>query len=161
MTLVELLTRARSVAGKGIGYRLGAGGINALAKSPANTTNECDCSGYVCWALGLSRVSKHPLYLQFNGGWINTDGMCHDGERMAGFFELLAAPKPGALIIYPGSKKGVGHVGIVTAAEGGAAKKVIHCSAGNFRKNHDAICETGPDVFRRPDVRFLWFCGLS
>jgi cell wall-associated NlpC family hydrolase len=74
----------------------------------------------------------------------------------------LRQPKPGALIIYPGTKKrGVGHVGIVTVSHAGVAQKVLHCSAGNFRKNADAIGETGPDAFRRADVRFLWFCGLS
>lgn len=129
--------------------------------TPANYTLECDCSGYVCWALGISRQATNPLYADFNGGWINTDAMCMDGERTSGFFESIEAAKPGALIIYPGGKKGVGHVGIVTQVLKGAAIKVLHCSAGNYRKLGDAIAETGPEVWKRDDARFLWYCGLG
>ena len=84
----------------------------------------------------------------------------HGWRADSGFFESIEAAKPGALIIYPGGKKGVGHVGIVTQVLKGAAIKVLHCSAGNYRKLGDAIAETGPEVWKRDDARFLWYCGL-
>lgn len=159
MTTAELLARAKSATGKGIKYRLGAGGMNPVASSPANLAGECDCSGYVCWALGISRQTTHPLYVGFNSGWINTDAMCLDGSRASGLFELLDTPRVGALIIYPGGKKGVGHVGIVTSIKDGHA--AVHCSSGNWRKGGDAIGETGVAVWARPDARFLWYCGVG
>lgn len=161
MTVNELLARAKSVTNKRIKYRLGAGGMNPASASPANINGECDCSGYVCWALGVSRQTSHPLYVAFNGGWINTDAMCMDGARSTGLFELLDVPRVGALIVYPGSKKGVGHVGIITQVFDNSAIKAVHCSAGNYRKFKDAIVETGVEVFQRPDVRVLWYCGIG
>ena len=58
MTVAELLARARAPAGKGIKYRLGSGGMNPVMATPANYMQECDCSGYVCWSLGISPTSK-------------------------------------------------------------------------------------------------------
>lgn len=161
MTVAELLARAKSVTGKGVKYRLGAGGMNPTHSSPVNINAECDCSGYVCWALGISRQTSHPLYVDFNGGWINTDAMCQDGSRMSGLFELLDVPRIGALIIYPGGRKGVGHVGIMSAVQKGIATKALHCSAGNYRKGSDAIAESGAGVWQRADTRFLWYCGIG
>jgi hypothetical protein len=160
----ELLARARSQLGRGIKYRLGAGGMVPSASSPANSAGDCDCSGFSGWCAGVSRLTKHPVHVKFNGGWINTDAMHYDAvKRLAGFFELLVAPKPGAFVLYPGSKKkGVGHVGIVTSVDAkDQIAKVIHCSIGNYRKNGDAIAETSADVFRRPDRIICWYCGID
>lgn len=161
MTVAELLARARSAAGKGIKYRLGAGGMNPAAASPINLNAECDCSGYVCWCLGISRQTSHPLYQDFNGGWINTDAMCLDGDRSSGLFELTDKARLGALIVYPGGRKGMGHVGIITEVKNNVAQKALHCSAGNYRKGGDAIAETDMDIWLRPDMRFLWYCGVG
>jgi cell wall-associated NlpC family hydrolase len=162
MTPEQFLLRARGAVGKGTKYRLGAGGMNALARLPGNALNECDCSGYVCWAMGMARLTTHPMYVRFNGGWINTDAMYYDGyRRQAGFFELLPNARAGALIVYPAGKRGVGHVGIVTAVDAQRrATRVLHCSAGNYRKG-DAIAETPPDVFKRPETVHLWFSDLG
>ena len=161
LTIAELLHRARSASGKGVKYRLGAGGMNPTMALPSNLAGDCDCSGFVCWALGISRQTSHPLYVDFNGGWINTDAMCLDGSRSSGLFELRETAGVGALIIYPGGKKGVGHVGIVTGIQGNLATKALHCSVGNYRKGGDAIAETATAVFQRPDARFLWYCGVG
>lgn len=130
---------------------------------PGNLNNECDCSGFVCWALGISRKTDHPLYLKFNGGWINTDAMVHDARKSSGFFSGLDKPKAGCLIVFgkpPGAGK-VGHVGIVTKVDAaGKVKAVIHCSAGNAKKG-DAIQETAPIVFDQPGTIHAWFDGLD
>ena len=124
---------------------------------------------------------------ELNGGWLNTDGMWCDAHRPFGFFERIPAPLPGCIIVYPAHKgvmglpeqpgPKVGHVGIVT--EVGIAdlttpnpqivklrgepmratlpRKVLHCSAGNFRGWGDAITETGPEVWtKRRSTIYAW-----
>lgn len=163
MTTNQLLSRARSAAGKGVKYKLGAGGMFPAQPLPGNINNECDCSGFVCWALGISRKTDHPLYVKFNGGWINTDAMVHDAKKETGFLSQLPLPKPGCLIVFgkpPGAGK-VGHVGIVTKVDSaGKVLTVIHCSSGNWKKG-DAIQETPPTVFNQPGTIFAWYEGLD
>jgi cell wall-associated NlpC family hydrolase len=163
MTASELLSRARSAAGKKIKYKLGGGGMTPTAPSPANINQECDCSGFVCWALQLKRQTDHPLYVNFNGGWINTDAMVNDANHQTGFFARLDAPRVGCLIVFPSKKPAikVGHVGIVTAVAGGKATKVIHCSNGNFKTAQDAIGETPPTVFNKPQTIYAWYAGVE
>lgn len=160
----DLLARARSALGRKIAYELGKGGLKPAAASPADGAGECDCSGYVAWCLGMSRMTEHPLYQAFNGGWINTDAIVHDARRPTGFFEQLNRPRVGCLIVYPsGNGHKVGHVGIVTAVDaGGSVAKVIHCSSGNFRRTGDAVGETGPEVFQsNPGTIFAWYAGIA
>lgn len=164
MKAVDLLNRARSASGKKIKYKLGSGGLHPSQPLPANLNHECDCSGYVCWALQISRKTEHPLYVNFNGGWINTDAMVHDGNKSSGYFEPLAKPKIGALIVYGRTPQGtVGHVGIVTALDAnGAVSKVIHCSNGNYKNLGDAIQETAPTVFQKQaGTVYVWYAGLT
>lgn len=155
-----LLARARSAAGSKTKYLLGAGGMKPAAAHPGST---CDCSGYVSWVLGLSRMTDHPTYKKYNGGWINTDAMVNDASVATGFFTKLDAPKKGCIIVYPKAASGgpnYGHVGIVTEVASGKAKKVIHCSSGNSALG-DAIAETGPEVWNRPSTIFAWYDGLG
>ncbi len=163
MNADELIARARSAMGKKIKYHLGSGGMNPKSSSPGNFNGECDCSGFVCWAIGLSRKTDHPIYQRVNGGWINTDAIVYDAkDRLAGYFELLMTARPGSLIVYPGSGKGVGHIGIVTAADkNGKPTKVIHCNASSFRKNGDSIGETTPEAFAKPNRIIAWYCGIE
>ena len=88
----------------------------------------CDCSGFVCWALGSGRQEA-------DGAWINTDAIWEDAKGRQRNFQLLAQARPGALVVYPkaGSHENFGHVGIVIEAEAqGRATLVAHCSADNF-----------------------------
>jgi hypothetical protein len=121
----------------------------------------------VCWALGISRETNHPLDEKFNGGWINTDSIVMDANAPTGFFSRLDEPRPGCLIVY-GSKhptRKVGHVGIVTEVDtvsgGIMPTNVIHCSHGNQKANQDAVCETEPKVFKKPDAIFAWYDGVA
>jgi cell wall-associated NlpC family hydrolase len=136
MKVDELLKRARSALGKKVKYRLGAGGIDPNSPTPASVDNACDCSGFVCWCLGISRKTDHPLYVRFNGGWINTDAIVHDANQPTGFFRKIDEPKVGCLVVFPSKKprRPYGHVGIVTEVREGKVTKVIHCSSGNFRR---------------------------
>jgi LysM repeat protein len=156
----ELIKRARTALGRKVKYELGAGGMVATSGSPANIKNACDCSGFVSWCYGRSRKTDHPLYLKFNGGWINTDAMVNDARRESGFFRHLSGPRVGCIVVFPGPPlRKIGHVGIVTEvnAAGTAVTKVIHCSAGNGRKG-DAIQETSAAVFNQASAvrRVMW-----
>jgi len=158
-TVTTMLARARSAAGKKTIYELGKGGMKPTAAHPGS---HCDCSGYVSWVLGFSRMTDHPTYKSFNGGWVNTDAIVHDANVATGFFTKLDTPKRGCLIVYPSSKSTgvkIGHVGIVTEVSGGKATKVIHCSSGNSKRG-DAIAETGPEVWNKPITIYAWYEGL-
>jgi hypothetical protein len=168
MDVATLLSRARSARNEGVIYWWGKGGFDPMSPGPAGQDGRCDCSGFVCWALGLSRITSHPLYVAYNGGggsigWINSDAMVHDAGRQTGFFERLDEPEPGCIVMYPkrGSGRRYGHVGIVTRVAGGAVSKVVHCSAGNFLDTGDAIQETGPGAFELPTTIYAWYEGIE
>jgi hypothetical protein len=38
---------------------------------------------------------------------------------------------------------------------------VLHCSSGNYRTTGDAIQQTPPTVFRKPDAVYAWYEGLE
>lgn len=147
----DLLARARSAVNKRIRYKLGSGGTNPLSSLPTSD-QLCDCSGFVCWVLGLDRHTTIPFYQKY-GGWIFTDSMEDDVNSRAGIFEKLSVPEAGCIVVYGAGNK-IGHVGIVSEVANGQMKKVVHCSAGNDAKFRDAIQETPPTVFDRADA--LW-----
>jgi hypothetical protein len=167
MTSNEILNRARSAAGKSIKYKLGGGGMSPKAATPANMNKECDCSGFACWVLGISRHTDHPLYVRFNDGWINTDAIVHDANESTGFFSRVDTPMPGDLLVFPSRppKRKVGHVGIITDVKSKNGKivpaRVIHCSHGNHRSQGDAICETDASVFETGDAIIARWAGLE
>lgn len=158
-TTRELLTRARSVIGRKTRYRLGSGGRDPAAKTPGDP---CDCSGYVCWCLRLSRLFREdPFMLRTNGGWINTTSIVADARAFGqGLFDRIDIPIPGCLMVYPWHGGRAGHVGIVTETRANRAVRVIHCSKGNDYRSDDAIMETPTTVFDRADTIFAWYRGL-
>jgi len=152
---------------------LGAG-APSTAPHPWDETGACDCSGFACWVLGISRYQPILAFLKpLNGGWMSTDGMVCDALNPTGFFEPVAgSPQPGDLVIYPaawyakkvhraekrfGQGPRIGHVGVVTPDN-----QVIHCSSGNFRTYQDAIHETNMAVFTAVSYyRYIKFCGAE
>ena len=147
----DIITRAKSSTNKGIRYKLGSGGMNPSLPLP--TSNKlCDCSGFVCWVLGLSRETTIPFYKKL-GGWIYTDSMVSDINSPSGIFERITTPEVGCIVVY-GAGAQIGHVGIVSEVVNGKMSKVIHCSSGNDKKYNDSIQETSPSVFNRADA--LW-----
>jgi cell wall-associated NlpC family hydrolase len=161
MNVTDALARAASMIGKGTKYKLGSGGMDPNASTPVNLSGECDCSGFVCWCFEMSRKTNHPAYVQFNGGWINTDAIVHDAVSAVGFFSRIDEPRPGALYVYPSpAPKRSGHVGIISKV--GSKPMVIHCSSGNFKAKKDAIQETDPKVFlSNPKTIIAWFAGFG
>ena len=152
----DLVRRARSAINKGIRYRLGEGGTTPGLNLP--TSNKlCDCSGFVCWILGISRKTTIPFYSRF-GGWIYTDSMVADINNQAGIFEKINIPEMGCIVVY-GAGHEIGHCGLVSKVTGGQMTKVIHCSKGNDNKYRDSIQETSPDIFNRADTVWGRFSG--
>lgn len=117
-------------------------------------TVACDCSGFVCWALGVARDSG-----PWDGGWISTDTLYADALGARRLFRPVERAAPGALLVYPkptgpGADGLPGHVGIVTeVGADGRATRVLHCAPTNYMQApaaglpHNAIAETGPELF--------------
>lgn len=150
----EVVKRARSVISKGCAYKLGKGGFSPTSPVPWSSLGECDCSGFISWAIGVSRQTDNPWYKKQNGGWFETSAIVADCKTPFGFFDEVRweEAKPGMLLVWGDSKAGgkvrQGHVGIIGAAHSGEPYSVIHCSSGNFRKLGDAILETGVEIFQ-------------
>ena len=154
-----LIKKARWAIGEATRYGLGEGGMDPEQLFPASERNACDCSGFICWVLGLSRKTDIGFYQKF-GGWIYTDSIEADMLSNTGIFELLQKPEPGCIVVYGAGNK-IGHVGIVSEALDGKMKKVIHCSKGNYTTYKDAIRETEPTVFDRKDVLWGRYCEVA
>jgi hypothetical protein len=162
MTTADLIARARRQVGKRTVYGLGRG--VTVGESPRDETGACDCSAFVCWCLGIRKRQTNFAWLtNLNGGWYNTDGIWWDAAKEStGFFEQIASPRPGALVVFPGNATSkatgpkIGHIGVVISVSSTGACRVIHCSSGNFKRNGDAIQETAADVFKPPSTIFAW-----
>ena len=119
----------------------------------------CDCSGLVCWALGITR---HPA----PDRWLNTDTIWQDATGPARQFRRLARAAVGGLVVYPkaGSHENFGHIAIVTeVSANGEASRIVHCSAINFATAPpDAIKVTTPEAFtRQPKSIYAWYRGVA
>lgn len=170
MTVEELLERARSQVGLGIRYKMGGGTSKAARHTCADTKNTCDCSSFVCWALGIDKNGSYP-YLRPpgnppdpSGDWYGTDQIWEDAVRLRlGQFQQIDTPVPGCVIVFPttwksGKARPAGHCGIVSAVGRGQSLRVLHCSSGNFKAHGDAVQETNAGVFTDPRTVFAW-CG--
>lgn len=132
---------------------------------PALVVPACDCSGFVCWALGISRrIQAGGLSTQDQ--WITTDTIWADATGGGAQFRRLDVPIRGCLVVYPqqGSGERYGHVGLVTAVDAHSrATEVIHCSAAHFAMApHDAIqIDTGEPFRQQPQSIYTWFRSIT
>src|SRR5512134_3458520 len=165
------IVRARTQLGK-LKYRLGAGGRKPLAASPGPY---CDCAGFVTWCLGFDRYqpASRSDFPTVAGGWdwVNTDSMIAAARSGKGWFQELAEPEVGCLVVYPsiyrkGERVRVGHVGIVTQVPtrwdpviGYGRLTVIHCSAGNYKRTGSAVQETSGMPWANKGSLFLRYLG--
>jgi cell wall-associated NlpC family hydrolase len=141
MTRAQVVIRARSACGQGCAYALGKGGANPARSVPWGEEKSCDCSGLVCWALGRHRMI-----------WLDTSGIVSLAIRPPFVAVPLADAQTGDLLVYPdrtdsSGQHRQGHVGIVSEAGITSAEKAVHCSLGNWRRESDAILETGVDLW--------------
>ncbi len=113
---------------------------------PALVREACDCSGFVCWTLGLPRMLPGA-----DGAWLNTDTIWADAKGPQRGFEEITQARPGALVVYPkeGSHEHYGHIAIVVEVSAdGQATRIVHCSADNIKDEpHDSIKITSPEKF--------------
>lgn len=119
----------------------------------------CDCSGFVCWTLGIGR---HPA----PDVWINTDSVWQDATGAGRQFKTIARAVPGCLVVYPQKDSGehYGHIALVAEVSAdGRASRIVHCSASNFgAAPPDAIKLTAPEAFeRQPKSVYAWFEGMQ
>lgn len=126
------------------------------------TARICDCSGYVCWVLGMNRNGA-PAAWTTSDGSIYTGSIWHDASHGQVLFEnLQGQARVGALLVYrkpPRGNEPFGHIALVTAVNGSRAARVLHCSASNFRQPpHDAIAETDASVFDRHSETLTVWC---
>lgn len=144
MTGLEVVRRARSAIGGGCAYKLGKGGFNPQALAPWNKQFQCDCSGFVSWALGVSRKTDNPWYVKWNGGWFETSAIVRDALSTFGVFTEVARydALPGDVLVWGDINGQQGHVGIISGPT-----TIIHCSKGNWTMTQDAIRETATTIF--------------
>lgn len=141
MNVRDLLARARSQLGRGTRYQLGAGGYTPSKPYPGggggHAEDGCDCSGFVCWCLGISRHTTNEYYrLKLGTEWISTVSMFRDCGDSAGLFESLEHPRVGCIVVYPDGAAGKGrqgHVGIVTALRGATTSAPSSTAASAMR----------------------------
>lgn len=133
---------------------------------PNAFVHACDCTGLLCWSLGISRKSPRREPWTLADGWINTDSIWADATHGGVMFRKLDRAIPGCVVVYPkaGSQENYGHDGLVTAVgANGVATQVIHCSASNFKQApFDAVKENAPDAFLRQSATvYAWFRGMQ
>lgn len=159
MTPDHAVARARSAAGHGCKYWLGTGGMHPSDLYPWNKDMCCDCSGFVSWTLGLSRLvgPSSPLAGVFPGSWLETSAIYADATAPSpGAF--LSIPweqaRPSDLLVY-GDRKDAdgsrhqGHVAMVSSIGPDGPEAIVHCSLGNWNQHGDAIRETAVEPFWR------------
>jgi hypothetical protein len=125
----------------------------------------CDCSGYVCWSLGIAR-NGWPKATD----WFNTDGMLRDANGPKRWFVPIEAAVAGALLVHPAPSRngGPGHVGIVTEVDAaGKATRMLHCSAVNYLLTppaglpRNAIAETDTAYFDGEKTQVLMWKAFT
>lgn len=139
----QTLARAQEGLGRKTIYKLGEGGY--ASDIPEPLTPKCDCSGFVCWAIGVSRElppkSDHWLYT--NSIW---EGGGDVGSNLFHRVDAKAAI-PGDLYVYPSdSSHSYGHIGLIVEVEDGKPTQLLHCSKSNYTQTKDAVRITSPDV---------------
>ncbi len=151
--LIGRVKRARTALKCEVRYGLGKGGMNPRASCPGDDAGKCDCSGFVAWAIWLSRKPKVS-----RKWWIETTRIARDAKGRKSVFTQIREPRAGCLIVY-GDKGGrQGHIGIVTEVDGSGRVTGIDCSYGMSRKTGRALHERDLSWMRR---RGAIYCVLT
>lgn len=134
----EVVERAKSLLGRGVKYKMPGGRIMRPDQIPTRGV-PMDCSEFACWALGIAKFDRSPLYTSVGGRWRNTSEIHRDGLNRDGIFTRTTRAEPGDLIVYPWRNNSAGHVGIIVTVKDGAPVDVIDCSSWGWRVKGDAI----------------------
>lgn len=130
--------------------------------NPNLILDACDCSGFVCWALGFSRTAPSAQPYTTADGSIYTDSIYHDACGPAVRFKRMRTARPGSLVVYPSHPplEKYGHIAIVIEADDqGNATRIIHCSKDNVTGSpHDAIKVTAPTAFAANEQSVYAWC---
>lgn len=153
-SIQQCLDRARTGMGANTVYVLGKGGFDPTKP----LTNECDCSGFIAWSIGVPRE-----FPPGSGRWLDTDAYWKGGgsaAQAAGFPLCHSVPEaeaePGDVIVYPDQGGHQGHIGVISGTDDQGQLKVIHCSKGNWTNHHDATRETDAHVWKiQPNTRVM------
>jgi hypothetical protein len=179
MNRATMIERALSQVDLGTKYAMGGGDLAPVDDSVRDAKGYSDCSAFVCWALGIPRRSPFEWTRKLNGGWYNTSAIWWDAIKEAsGYFRPAPRIEPGVVLVYPAASllaragfsiegfaandpafkhpPRIGHCGIVVAGTSLETARVVHCSAGNFKRSGDAIQVTGPKVFHVLGVIAAW-----
>ncbi len=173
-SLEELLQRTESQKGLGIEYRLGGGAVHAARNTCADGAHTCDCSAFVCWALGIDKQGSYPYLVppgkpvEPGNQWYGTDNIWNDAVHLeVGLFQQIADPVAGCVVVFPArrrpdGKSTPGHIGLVVRGGPAGVEAVLHCSSGNFKATGDAIRETDDTVFRnRVGLIYAWCARIA
>lgn len=125
----------------------------------------CDCTGFVCWALGFSRRAPSAASYTTPDGWIYTNSIWNDAMGPGTRFKRLERARPGCLVVYPSDRAAglhYGHVAIVVEVDArGRATHIVHCSKDNvLSAPHDAIKVTPPDPFDAQTSSVYAWCRM-
>lgn len=124
LTPEQRLARAAKFLNTGY-YKLGKGGRDPENPTPFTGVEQCDCSGYVNWAVGYDRfqpctktVAGKMDYDEGNKGvWLDTSGIIADATRSRPvWYRALKRSepvRPGDLVVYGDLSVKEGHVGMV------------------------------------------------
>lgn len=136
--------------------------------APHGNVDACDCSGFVCWALGFSRKADgqapYTTKPDYPGGacWIYTDSIYADATSVGERFRHIERARPGALVVYPHDlRHDYGHIALVLEADAnGRATRIIHCSkANNLSEPYDGIKVTTPEAFDDNTASIYAWCA--
>lgn len=152
--LLARVARARNATKSRVTYVLGKGGFVPSSANPGQYNKskgryECDCSGFVAWVLGLSRVPKRSRPF-----WIETTAVYKDSMGKQSTFVSIGKPVPGALVVYPDRMGRQGHIGVITAVNGSEIIGV-DCSSGQSRRTGQAITERNLGFFLAKKPAFV------
>jgi hypothetical protein len=137
---VTAIERANDAAAlsrlRGVRYGLGKGGFDPARHAPWSQALECDCTGFLSWALAVPRQNQ-----AIAGGWVESTAIVADAMGPGKLFQLVTDPRKvragDALAIGDRDVDGVHHEGhvalIVEAAADGTPVKMADCSSTGGR----------------------------
>lgn len=146
--LTKYVNRAVSATGHGIKYKLGKGGYFPNDPLPTRT-GTCDCSGFVAWVLGTSRIPKPSRLF-----WLETTNVYLDATTKQKVFVQIDKAVPGCIVVFPDRNGHEGHMGIVETVNSFNTYTVIDCTSKGitvqsgryFRANKAIFCILKQDV---------------